>query len=567
MKKYLKYILILLITSFIIMYPKISDGIFSTGADGRFHASIIQAYRDSFSQGNFFTSGILPNIGGNLGYGTALFYPTLIHQIAGFIAFLIPSDYDVYYAMDIIYFFNFFFASLTMFLLSKKLFNNNFIALISGIIYTLTPYHLAQIYTCDAFAQIWLFVFLPLVFLGVYYLIIKNYKLFYFYFILGIVGCIYSHMMISFYLAIISLIIISIFYFNQIFNKDNIKPIIISILIILELTSPLYLTLLYFKIFGNYQVFLPGHMVLNGIENTFIPPELYLYHDPTKGEQLLDYSINLPVIISSLFSIILYKKYENKKIIFFLITTIFILLILYSTYSPLQFIPNIFEILQSISRLTPLLWISISLFAPICFLKLKLNKLIKIILILIFIFFGFKQLRYLQNDLEKNSTMYVYNTKKEELIPNITLLPDSLEELKIPSNSLGHQKEYMPVGYICEDFIKRANDGIILLEGNGNIELNSNNVPNMSFTITNQTNYSEIELPRIYYAGYVLTKDGKNIDLYQSKNGFLAFNGNDLNGTYNLTYKGTIFQKIGKIIRVLTIIIMLIIILYKRKRN
>ena len=270
------------------MYPKISDGIFSTGADGRFHASIIQAYRDSFSQGIFFTSGILPNIGGNLGYGTALFYPTLIHLITGFIAFLIPSEYDVYYAMDIIYFFNFFFASLTMFLLSKKLFNNNFIALISGIIYTLTPYHLAQIYTCDAFAQIWLFVFLPLVFLGVYYLIIKNYKRFYFYFILGIVGCIYSHMMSSFYLAIISLIIISIFYFKEIFNKYNIKPIIIAVLIILGLTAPLYLTLLYFKIFGNYQVFLPGHMVLNGIENTFIPPELYLYHDPTKGEQLLD---------------------------------------------------------------------------------------------------------------------------------------------------------------------------------------------------------------------------------------------------------------------------------------
>ena len=567
MKKNIKFILILLLTTLIIMTPRLSDGIFSTGADGRFHASIIQAYRDMFEQHIFFSNGILPNIGGNLGYGTALFYPTFIHYTSGFIAYLIPSEYDVYYAMDIVYFFNFFFASFTMFMLSKKLFNNNFIALISGIIYTLTPYHLAQIYTCDAYAQIWLFVFLPLVFIGIYYLIKQNHKLFYFYFIIGIVGCLYSHMMSSFYLAILSLIIISIFYFKTIFHKNNIKPIIISCLIILGLTAPLYFNLIYFKFFGNYQVFLPGHMVLNGIENTFIPPELYIYHDPSKAEQLLDYSINLPVVISCLISISFIKKYKNKKIILFLFSNIIILLFLFSTYSPLKLIPNFFEILQSISRLTPLLWISVSLFAPLFLTKININNLIKILLIFIFIFFGFKQLRYLQNDLEKEKTMYVYNTKKEELIPNITLLPETLEELKIPSNSLGHQKEYMPVGYNCDDFIKRNQEGIKILQGNADINIINNNVPDLTFTISNQTTNTIIELPRIYYDGYVLTKDNQIIDLKQSVNGFVSFEGNNLNGTYQLTYKGTIFQKLSKIIRILTIIIILIIILIKRKNK
>ena len=78
----------------------------------------------------------------------------------------------------------------------------------------------------------------------------------------------------------------------------------------------------------------------------------------------------------------------------------------------------------------------------------------------------------------------------------------------------------------------------------------------MSFEVNNISDVTEIEieLPRIFYLGYVLVDQNNNkIKLYNNSNGFLGAKISH-DGIYLLTYSGTILDKISRIICFLGII-------------
>ena len=84
-----------------------------------------------------------------------------------------------------------------------------------------------------------------------------------------------------------------------------------------------------------------------------------------------------------------------------------------------------------------------------------------------------------------------------------------------------------------------------------NLEFKINNVP------------TEIELPRIYYLGYVLKNKEENIKIYQNKRGLIGAKIKK-KGTYQLIYKGTNLTRISNILSLLGILIGIKII---KKRN
>ena len=83
--------------------------------------------------------------------------------------------------------------------------------------------------------------------------------------------------------------------------------------------------------------------------------------------------------------------------------------------------------------------------------------------------------------------------------------------------------------------------------------LESNN--SFVFKINDINGIIELELPRIYYLGYVLEdSEGNNIKLFENKNGFIGVK-IDKEGTYYLEYVGTIYKRIAKLIQIITIIL------------
>lgn len=137
-----------------------------------------------------------------------------------------------------------------------------------------------------------------------------------------------------------------------------------------------------------------------------------------------------------------------------------------------------------------------------------------------------------------------------------------LENNISPNYAMGHSQEYLPENtYNQIDYFNQRKEQIILLSGNADIELLSNHVPSLSFTVKENKGTIEIELPRLYYKGYQL--NGENVvSLKENQNGFLVATIKG-NGTYQLSYTGTSLDKLANVLGILGIVYF-VILLQKR---
>lgn len=563
--------IIILLASMLIISPKMLDGTFNLGADGQFHSSIVSGYQQIFKNGNWDYNGIIPVVGFNMGYGTPLFYQTTPHLLAGLISCFISSENSIFWAMDVTYFLNYLVSGITFYLLANALFKNKVSALFSSCLYMIAPYHLSQVYTSDAFSQIWAYAFLPLVFLGVYYLINNDLKKFLISFTIGLSLSMYSHLMTTFFILVLTAIPTIIFYFKKIFTLEKIKYVIVSILLVLLITSPITSNLLYLKFNGNYQVFQEGHMKMSGVENTLLNPLGFVFYNYADNNFLDTMSINLFALIGCIFIVIktiigkLNFNENKKRIIFITITTLFMYLIL-SKYSPLKYISEQIQIIQFVTRLMPPAIMGTSLLAGYALLELNIKKWIKISIILFSCIYGLFQIRYIPHGYESGKTISLVEANKSDF--DVMVMP-TIEYINVIGTyvSLGAQKEYMPVGFELSDFRGRRDEGIISIDNKADIFTVSNTVPELEFIVINVKDYSTIELPRVYYPGYKLvnTNTNQEVEVKQSKSGLLETVVE--NGNYKLEFKGNSWWQIARWLRLIGIIMFIGVIYLLNKRN
>lgn len=133
--------------------------------------------------------------------------------------------------------------------------------------------------------------------------------------------------------------------------------------------------------------------------------------------------------------------------------------------------------------------------------------------------------------------------------------------------------EYLPKkAYDNLNYISERSSNVVILEGKADI-LNEHKEGNtMSFKITNNDRVS-LELPYIYYLGYEIKMNEKNIEYTESENGFIKIdipkNENE-NTNINIIYKGTKIEKIAYVVSIISalgFIAYIIFINYKNKKN
>lgn len=562
--------LFLFAISFLIIAPKLFDGVFNLGADGQFHSSIILGYQQIIRSGNWDYNGIIPTIGMNLGYGTPLFYQTLPHLIAAFISFIIPSENSVFWSMDVMYWLNYFVSGITFYLLAKALFKNKLISVFSACLYMIAPYHLSQVYTSDAFSQIWSYAFLPLVFLGVYYLINQDRKRFFIYFTVGMSLCMYSHLMTTFFIGILTSIPVILVYFKRIFNKENIKWIILSVILIILITSPITANLSYLKTYGNYQVFLEGHMELSGFENTLQNPLGFVFYRFAKNNYLDNMSINILALLGCILIVILVllnkiNKEDIKRVLFILITTLLTYFLL-CKYSPLRLISEQIAIIQFATRLFPPAIMGTSLLAGYALKYLNVKKVFKMCIIVMTCICGVLQIRYIPYGYESGKTIGLVTAKINDF--NVMLMPSPYDLTVIGSYvSFGSQREYLPADYDIYDFRARRDEGIINLDNNGDIDFETNEIPELTFSATNVVDKTTVEFPRIYYPGYKLENiyTDEVIEVSKSKIGLLEAEVSD--GNYKLSFEGNPWWIISRYLRIVGIIVFILVLMLFNKKG
>ncbi len=520
-KKYIP-ILIIICLAIISMLPMLTE-MHIHGHDTVFHIENIKSVLETIRT-NFWLTPIASKVGFNLGYATHLFYPIFPHFVGAIILLLItPFNGDAFMALTISYTLVSILSSLIVYFLAKRLFKKDNLALLSSITYIFMPYRLGNIVVRSAYNEVFTFLFIPLILLGLSYLVDEktSSKKAYLYFVIGYVGLIYSHLSMALFFTLL-LIPFAIIYRKELFKKDKMKLLGSAILTVTLLVLPMLVPLLEHKLLGNYLVFkenyLSGLQYVKSYNNQLVD-----YY-----QILNDYSWSIPryinwiVLALGFISLIVFfvKKEKPKFLKGILWFTLISFLITLKDF-PWEYVPSFLYMIQFSWRLETFLVISLSLFVPyaLSYIKGKWQKILPIGLIILVFLTSLPLIGKLSNH------KYVI----EETIPN---------------NAMGHSMEYLPEkAYYNLKYLETRGEELIIDKGKANVELISNNIPELVFKVTNNTNELTIELPRLYYLGYTLKGD-KVTSLQENEHGLIEVT-IEGNGTYNLEYVGTTLMKIS----------------------
>ena len=562
MKKFIKKLysnvlknpyVILFSVTFLIMIPYIFSNKYIKGNDTDFHMSNIFSIYTSIKQGTL--SNILPIIAHDFGYASRIFYPRLAHFSTALITLVLNGN--VIWGLKIIHFIVYFLSAVMMYKLVNKIFKNKFSALISAIFYLSFPYMLTEVFVRDSLAESLIFIFMPMIMLGIYELFYGDKKYFYLWFILGYVGIINSHLVLAVYFTAFIFIYL-LLNIKKVFKKENIKSLVFSSIIILLLTATFTVPILQHKSLKIYTVFEGDSMTNRGtIVNSAMGIKDFFKQEPCGKFSNITYYLNILGFILAIGTILfnkkIFKETEQKNFFKFILFATIICTFLMSKLCPWIILPKTFVMIQFAWRLESVLLLCLSILAGLAFKNFnrKIEKII--ILIIVLLFNGYT----------------VYNAYNFDIFEN-----RNMNDIDVSISGMGWEREYLPMAtQKNKKYFDKRNNDILVISGNAEISILENNTPSLKAEITNCKDETVIELPRIYYLGYeaILTENGnaKKLDLYMNDKGFVETKINS-NGTLVLKYKGTKEMQLANIVSYITlfgILGYLLVGYIKKKRN
>ncbi|MDR2954599.1 MAG: hypothetical protein LBV43_05920 [Prevotella sp.] len=434
-------------------------------------------------------------------------------------------------------------------------YKNTYVAALGAILYTFSPYRLLDIYQRAALGETMSFTFLPLVLLGFYYIMNKDYNKWYI-FAIGLSLIIFSHV-VSTVLTLLTLVIICIFCYKKLIEDPK--------------------RLLYLAIAGVAAFFITAYYLFPLIEQ-YLTNEFYSKNDVfykmgldnvrlssedlIKGTFNIFPSINDPFLprIGILFPICIFlrllllksKRTDLMKItdMGVLVSCIYILLVRFllpwtiPPFSSLTFIVfqwRLFEFCTFFFAIA----IGYYLFLLIKSEKFKLISLFIVTLyICLYIFAESANTKAIHGGFDKEnnsknfSSMFNDNWSAEYVprkVPSIAYIKQRGDSVKTQNSNT-----------IISDFNKK--DGITV------------------FHI--ETNVAEkVELPLFYYKGYNAQIDNKDIPVKESENGLVEISP-EKSGNIRVHYTGTFIQKISLPISLIAILVLCVYIyIFHRKKT
>ena len=166
-----KYILILIIVGSIVSVPLFWKNLNVYNGEGVEFISKAYETHTSIKNGeNIYVSSSLAN---GFGYSSSLFSENL-SSFTILICKIITNNFVNAYKL--VLFLGLIISGILMYIYAKKITKSNNIAVLSGVIYMLIPYHLNTMFISNNLSEFLSFIFIPLVFLGLYNIFNKEKK-------------------------------------------------------------------------------------------------------------------------------------------------------------------------------------------------------------------------------------------------------------------------------------------------------------------------------------------------------------------------------------------------------
>lgn len=505
-KEIINYILII-IASIIISIPLANKNLNIYRDDGIQHICRIIGTEQTLADKQFLPM-IMSNLCNNFGYSWNIFYSPLTAYMS---VVLRIFNFSYVNCLKLCMFVIVVLSGLTMYKLTLRITKNKKLATLASIIYILAPYRITDMYIRTALAELASFIFIPIVFEGLYIILNeekKSYKL-----ALGAAGLILTHQVIAMYTAIICFAYLIVF-FKKLKSKTVLKNIGVNLSFCLLMTSFYWVGLLQHYFSTSYEVFVPGRMEREEVLIFYKAKFSQLFI--TSSEQTMIYAIGLLSVIGLVLTPIAYKKVpeEYKKTYMFFLITGIVLIGMTLKIFPFEKLPQALTILQFTFRLFTFTSFFFAFVVATNFAILIKNfKTLDIVVLLtisILLLVPYKS--KLDFNLKDNEERLINGVRVTENTGRVHAGMASMEYLPT--------KAFKNLKYIAN----RKDEVIVLDNDEAVISDYTKQASNMNCKISNINKETTIELPYIYYLGYRVYADGQEIKYTESDNGFIQIN-------------------------------------------
>lgn len=532
------YFILILLTLITIVPLFISANI--RGDDYLFHLLRIADIKNSIVNGHVLVN-IMPESLYGYGYANGLFYPDLLLYIAAFLNLIginLKFAYGIFLSLCTLA------STFSMFICIKKISNNKNIALYSTVIYIFAQYKITDLYFRSAVGEYISFIFIPIVLLGVYELLYRNYKKWYILSI-GMSGILLSHLL-SVFIVVIMCVLIYILNIHKLIQKPKrVLYSIIAAITTLLITAYTWIPIIEQMLSSKFNV---------------QQAEPFAYDRSVSIEDILTFNrnsrffIGLVIVILSLLYIVAIIKKKNSLFIFscFIVGLLSLILTIKTPF--LKVVSDNFKLFNQIQfawRMGLIATLLLSFIAGYSIDKIFSEKYKYVIVIAISLI----------------SIVNLMAYKKYYRIQNIDFNNFSAKY----SGYIGAGKEYLPEGADVKKIKERGN----IITSNDKGFKYSNYIKrgcyiSLDYKVNKDDAY--IDLPLLYYKGYTFKIISSNNDEKESGNVshsnemYIRVNvGNIKEGSLVVDYTGTKLMKLGYLVTILTIITLIIYIIRLRK--
>ncbi len=554
--KIIDYIIIL-VFSLIVSIPLASKDLNVYTDDGIQHIARLMGTYQTITEGEF-PPVIMSNFCNGFGYSWNIFYSPLTAYIP-MIFCIFTNSFELILKLFILL--CSFLTGIAMYEFTKRVTKNRYAGLLASAIYIFAPYRLTDMYMRVAIAELASFIFLPILFHGLYNIFnceeksIRRSLLL----TLGAVGLILTHITIAMYAAIFSFIYL-IINIKKLKDKKVIKMLVINICLILLLTSFYLLPLLEHKMATDYEVFRPGRMERTEelIRNKVDVIDLIKTND---HELILE--IGLVTLIGLVFTLLTYNKIDKKynKLYWFSFITGICCIIISLRIFPFEKLPAILKMIQFTFRLLEFSSFFLAFVVSVNYSLIIKNFRLRDVFVLSLLVI------LLVVPLKKNLN-YEKEWTEERLWPAVSVTKNTG---RVHAGCATF--EYLPSkAFNNLDYIVNRENKVYVIEGNANISEENKNGTNFKFKVSNVSENAVLELPYIYYLGYQIEIEENNgniqkLDTFESNNGFVAIKIPDNTVSVRVNYTGTVLMKITYIISGITFLGILVYLVLKTYSN
>lgn len=512
---------------------------------------------------------IMSNFCNNFGYSWNIFYSPLTAYIP--LIFRIFS-FSFETCLKLFMFVVTVATGIAMYKFVIKITKNKNIAILASVLYIIAPYRITDMYVRMALAELTSFIFIPMVFSGMYSIINENKKSSLL--IIGASGLILTHTVVCMYTAMLCFVYLIVFIRKL--NKKSILNLLVSLLMIVLITSFYWVGLAQHYFSTSYEVFVPGRMERVDVLNFYKTSLSQLVY--TDQEQKMIYEIGIVTFIGLLLTPIAIMKFETqeKEKDFTKIYGLFgilgiVLTIMTLKIFPFEKLPGTFTMIQFTFRLFEFTSFFFAIISAVNFWILIKNFNIRDVIIISLIacllttIYG-KKISYEKKYDEKD---FIEPRRVTKDVGRINAGMASFEYL--PSKAFNCLKTYIadredvPIilnnsdnQITISDYEKNgSNMKMKILKANPELANGTDKVYEVSEELTNEEDTIseanqddgsskanttsediEIELPYIYYLGYRVKIDGKEVKYTESEHGFVQINiDKELNEEAEITVK------------------------------